>query len=214
MRETGVRSLGRDDPLEKEMAAYSSILAWEIPWTEELLAGYSLRGFQKSRTQLRTHRHTHTHTTHTHYTHTHYTHTHYTHTHTQHTHNTHNTHTHTHTHNLAPGFLLLCISPTMPFPAPALSHRHPSIKNQRSTLNWNLAGFWFWVKINHTLSCRSLELSQVYTYVFPTLSDPRSIKESIYASHFLLSSKRWAQHFYPLSVSLISFTWKSFISQN
>ena len=30
-----LRSLGRKDPLEKEMATYSSILAWEIPWTEE-----------------------------------------------------------------------------------------------------------------------------------------------------------------------------------
>ena len=30
-----VRSLGREDPLEKEMATYSSILAWEVPWTEE-----------------------------------------------------------------------------------------------------------------------------------------------------------------------------------
>ena len=30
-----VRSLGREDPLEKEMATHSSILAWEIPWTEE-----------------------------------------------------------------------------------------------------------------------------------------------------------------------------------
>ena len=35
MRETRVRSLGRDDPLEKEMATHSSILAWRIPWTEE-----------------------------------------------------------------------------------------------------------------------------------------------------------------------------------
>ena len=35
MRETRVRSLGREDPLEKEMAAHSSILAWRIPWTEE-----------------------------------------------------------------------------------------------------------------------------------------------------------------------------------
>ena len=33
--ETWVRSLGREDPLEKEMATHSSILAWEIPWTEE-----------------------------------------------------------------------------------------------------------------------------------------------------------------------------------
>ena len=34
-QETQVRSLGREDPLEKEMAAHSSILAWRIPWTEE-----------------------------------------------------------------------------------------------------------------------------------------------------------------------------------
>ena len=31
----GARSLGQEDPLEKEMAAHSSILAWEIPWTDE-----------------------------------------------------------------------------------------------------------------------------------------------------------------------------------
>ena len=31
-----VRSLGREDPLDEEMATRSSILAWEIPWTEEL----------------------------------------------------------------------------------------------------------------------------------------------------------------------------------
>ena len=35
MRETSVRSLGREDPLEKEMATHSSILAWEISWTEQ-----------------------------------------------------------------------------------------------------------------------------------------------------------------------------------
>ena len=35
MRETRVQSLGREDPLEKEMATLSSILAWKIPWTEE-----------------------------------------------------------------------------------------------------------------------------------------------------------------------------------
>ena len=35
MRETWVRSLGQEDPLEKEMATHSSILAWKIPWTEE-----------------------------------------------------------------------------------------------------------------------------------------------------------------------------------
>ena len=35
MQETRVRSLGRDDPLEKEMAIHSSAIAWKIPWTEE-----------------------------------------------------------------------------------------------------------------------------------------------------------------------------------
>ena len=35
IQETWVRSLGREDPLEKEMATHSSILAWRIPWTEE-----------------------------------------------------------------------------------------------------------------------------------------------------------------------------------
>ena len=35
MRETGVQSLGQEDPLEKEMATHSSVLAWKIPWTEE-----------------------------------------------------------------------------------------------------------------------------------------------------------------------------------
>ena len=35
MWETQVRSLGWEDPLEKEMATHSSTLAWKIPWTEE-----------------------------------------------------------------------------------------------------------------------------------------------------------------------------------
>jgi len=35
MRETQVRSLGWEDPLEKEMATHSSILAWKIPWMEK-----------------------------------------------------------------------------------------------------------------------------------------------------------------------------------
>ena len=35
MQETWVRSLGREDPLEKEMAIHSSIPAWKIPWMEE-----------------------------------------------------------------------------------------------------------------------------------------------------------------------------------
>ena len=42
--------MGREDPLEKEMATHSSILAWRIPWTEEL-AGYSPWG-RKSWTRL------------------------------------------------------------------------------------------------------------------------------------------------------------------
>ena len=35
MQEMWLQSLGREDPLEKEMATHSSILAWRIPWTEE-----------------------------------------------------------------------------------------------------------------------------------------------------------------------------------
>ena len=40
MRETRVRSLGWEDPLEKEMATHSRTIAWKTPWTEELV-GYS-----------------------------------------------------------------------------------------------------------------------------------------------------------------------------
>ena len=35
MQETGIQFLGWEDPLEKEMATYSSILTWDIPWTEK-----------------------------------------------------------------------------------------------------------------------------------------------------------------------------------
>ena len=42
-QETRVQALGWEDPLEKEMAIHSSIIAWKIPWTEEPL-GYSLWG--------------------------------------------------------------------------------------------------------------------------------------------------------------------------
>ena len=45
MRETWVQSLGREDPLEKEMAIHSSILAWRIPRTEKSMGS-------QSRTQL------------------------------------------------------------------------------------------------------------------------------------------------------------------
>ena len=47
--ETWVRSLGWEDPLEKEMATHSSILAWEIPWTEEC-GGLQSPGEQESDT--------------------------------------------------------------------------------------------------------------------------------------------------------------------
>ena len=36
MQEAQVQSLGQEDPLEKEMVTHSSILAWKIPWMEEL----------------------------------------------------------------------------------------------------------------------------------------------------------------------------------
>ena len=36
IQETQFQTLGQEDALEKEMASYSSILAWEIPWTEEI----------------------------------------------------------------------------------------------------------------------------------------------------------------------------------
>ena len=48
MQETQVRSLGQEDPLEKEMATHSSILAWSIPQTEEL-GGLESMGSQKVR---------------------------------------------------------------------------------------------------------------------------------------------------------------------
>ena len=41
--ETGVLSLGQEDPLKEEMATHSNILAWRIPWTEELGWLQSLR---------------------------------------------------------------------------------------------------------------------------------------------------------------------------
>ena len=47
MQQTGVRSLGWEEPLEKEMAAHSSILAWKIPWTEES-GGLQSRGSQRA----------------------------------------------------------------------------------------------------------------------------------------------------------------------
>ena len=51
MQETWVRSLGRKDPLEKEMAIHSRVLAWRIPWTEEP-GRLQSTGDLKSRKQL------------------------------------------------------------------------------------------------------------------------------------------------------------------
>ena len=46
MQETWVQSLGQKDPLEKDLAPHSSILAWRIPWTEEL-GGLQSMGSQR-----------------------------------------------------------------------------------------------------------------------------------------------------------------------
>ena len=56
MWETWVRSLGQENPLEKEMATHSSILAWRIPWTEEL-GGLQSTGHKESDTTERLHFH-------------------------------------------------------------------------------------------------------------------------------------------------------------
>ena len=49
MQETGVRSLGGEDALAEEMATHSSVLAWEVPWTEEP-GGLQSTGSQESDT--------------------------------------------------------------------------------------------------------------------------------------------------------------------
>ena len=51
MQEMWVQSLGQKDPLEKEMATHSSILAWEMPWTEES-GGLQSMGSQRVRQNL------------------------------------------------------------------------------------------------------------------------------------------------------------------
>ena len=58
MWETCVRSLGQEDPLEKEMATHSSILAWRIPWMEEF-GGLQSMGRKESDTTERLHFHFH-----------------------------------------------------------------------------------------------------------------------------------------------------------
>ena len=57
MRETWVRALGQEDSLEKEMSTHSSTLAWKIPWTEELGAGYCPGGCKEQGTTERLHFH-------------------------------------------------------------------------------------------------------------------------------------------------------------
>jgi len=49
MGKTQIQSLGQEDSLEKELPTYSSILAWEFPWTERSLVGYSPRVTQRVR---------------------------------------------------------------------------------------------------------------------------------------------------------------------
>ena len=56
MWDTWVRSLGREDHLEKEMATHSSILVWRIPWTEEL-GGLQPMGLKELDTTERLHFH-------------------------------------------------------------------------------------------------------------------------------------------------------------
>ena len=58
LQEMWVRSLGREDPLEKEMATHSSVLAWRIPWTEEP-GGLQSMGHKESDTPERLHFHFH-----------------------------------------------------------------------------------------------------------------------------------------------------------
>ena len=52
MWETWVQSLGREDPLEEEMATHCSILAWRIPWTEELGGVQSMGNTQLNTTEV------------------------------------------------------------------------------------------------------------------------------------------------------------------
>ena len=59
IQETQLKSLGREDPMEEEMAIHSSILTWRIPWTESLV-GYSPWGHKElDATERLTHTYTH-----------------------------------------------------------------------------------------------------------------------------------------------------------
>ena len=61
MQEVRVQFLGLEDPLEKDMATHSSLLAWRIPWTEEPVRLQSM-GLKELDMTEPTHTHTHTHT--------------------------------------------------------------------------------------------------------------------------------------------------------
>ena len=63
VKQTGIWSLGQEGPLEKQTAAHSSILAWEIPWTEEPGRLWPPWRHKESDTTEHTHTHIHTHVT-------------------------------------------------------------------------------------------------------------------------------------------------------
>ena len=60
MQETPAQSLGRENPLEEEMATHSSILAWRIPWTEEPIQLQSMGSQRVGQVLVTEHKHTHT----------------------------------------------------------------------------------------------------------------------------------------------------------
>ena len=60
MQETAAQSLGRENPLEEEMATHSSILAWRIPWTEEPIQLQSMGSQRVGQVLVTEHKHTHT----------------------------------------------------------------------------------------------------------------------------------------------------------
>ena len=55
VQETWVQSLGQEDSLQKEMATHSNILAWRIPWTEELGSPWGHKESDRTETTARTH---------------------------------------------------------------------------------------------------------------------------------------------------------------
>ena len=129
MQLTQVQSLGWEDPLEKGIATHSSILAWEIPWTEEP-GGPQYTGSQRVRQDRGTNTHTHIHTCTRAHTSTH-THTHtYMHTHTHtcaHTHMHTHTHAHTHTHTYLMHLVFVSVRAFPSFPSCGARSSHCSV---------------------------------------------------------------------------------------